>query len=468
MDRDNSGRSTLIRTLVAGLLVFGLMQTTRTTDALSWLTRPAVAAVITVFGGHATDGGADIIIGQLRVPWSRDCAGFDVLLVLWGLILWSSRHDPVSKRFWIRMVLAVPASVLANIARVLTIVGWRQAFYPAVESPQMHYFIGFLWLLPLLALFVPRGGRAFVPYATETSLLAAALSLVAAQSAAPGGTWVSVCALLLLAGEQWRPLVGWKDQLLAVLWVGAAIFIAGAAMESLWLPWLLMCPWCFPRKWLFTPAILLIPGTVPIFAMKLSWLTLPGIATAVWLLLRSPSRGTQPSENAAALTWRGGLAIMIMLLVPFTASTVGPALQASTSPPSGLMAKMFEPGSFLLRFIGQSPDLTLTWNAPNGSGRHHTLAVCLLYRGRKIHEEPTCPGVQTDEEYWMAEAFLMPDGELYPYDGYLRATLMPFTSAGVHLIATAPRSAMSADRFKTTAQGYFSRVAALEKVRLSN
>ena len=159
MDQRNTDRSALIRTLVAGALVLGLMQSAGATEALSWLTRPAVAAVLQIFGGHAVDGGSYLLIGRLRVPWSRDCAGFDVLLVLWGLILWSSRSEPVSWRFWLRMVLAVPASILANVARIITIIGWREAFYPAVESPQMHYFVGFLWLLPLLAVFVPRGGR---------------------------------------------------------------------------------------------------------------------------------------------------------------------------------------------------------------------------------------------------------------------------------------------------------------------
>ena len=461
MDRNNSSRGTLIRTAVAVLLVMGMMHTTRTAEALSWLTRPAVAAVITVFGGQATDGGTDIIIGKLRVPWSRDCAGFDVLLVLWGLILWSSRQDPVSRRFWIRMALAIPASVLANIARVLTIVAWRQAFFPAVESPQMHYFIGFLWLLPLLAVFVPRGGRPFVVYAIETGLLAAVLSLVAPQASAPGGLCVTVCALLLLAGQSWRSLTSRTDMVLAVAWVGAAVFIAGAAMESLWLPWLLLCPWCFSRRWLFSPAVLLLPGTVPIFAMKLAWLTVPGILAALWLLFHSSGQSSrQPA--ARIFGWRAGIGLAVMLLVPFTASTLGPALEETKVPPAGLMAQGIEPGSFMLRFIGQSPNVTLTWNAPNGSGRHHTLAVCLLYRGRKIHEEPSCKSVQTDGHLWLSEGFLMPNGELFEYDGYLRETLLPFHPAGIHLIASAPRDSMSAEKFDQIASGYFQRISALE------
>ncbi len=463
MDQSHPGRSTLIRTLVAGLLVLGLMQSAGATEALSWLTRPAVTAILHIFGGHAVDGGTYLLIGKLRVPWSRDCAGFDVLLVLWGLVLWSSRRDPVSWHFWLRMAAAVPASVLANIARVITIIAWRQAFYPAVESPQMHYFIGFLWLLPLLALFVPRGGRPFSDYAVETSMLAAALSLVAPQASAPGGVWVTVCALLLLAAQMWRPLKGVFDFSWAFLWFGAAVFIAGAAMESLWLPWLLLCPWCFPRRWLFSPAILLLPGTVPVFNMHFAWFTLPGIAGAIWMLLKSPT--PLHAHLAPPLRWHTAALLLLMMLVPFTASTLGPALHTSPSPPAGLMARKFDQSSYFLRFPGQSPDLSVTWNAPNGSGRHHTLNVCLRYRGITTTPEPSCPGIETDGKNWMTEAFLMPGGGLHDYEGYLRATLMPFTPAGIHLMASAPKTSMPAAKFDTMAREIFQRVADLERTR---
>lgn len=462
MDQKNQRRNTLIRTALAGVLVFTLIHTTRTADALSWLTRPAVATVIALFGGQASNDGSELLVGQLRVPWSRDCAGFDVLLVLWGLILWGSRHDPVSKRFWIRMALAIPASVLANIARVLTIIGWRQAFFPAVESPQMHYFIGFLWLLPLLVFFVPRGNRCFFFYAAETSLLAAALSLVAPQASAPGGVIVTICTLLLLAGQTWRALTSRFDFLLALAWIAAAIFIAGSAMESLWLPWLLICPWCVPRIWLFRPTILLFPGTVPLFAIHFPWLAIPGILAALWLLARHHLPHSDPDRP---LSWYSSLGLLLLLFVPFTASSIGPAFRSTSIPPTGVMFQTIEEGSFNLRFIGQSPEVTLTWHAPSGSGRHHTLAVCLLYRGSKIHDVPAAPGVQSDGDLWLAEAFLMPDGGLFSYDEYLRETLLPFTSAGVHLIACANDHSMTAKEFSLIANDLFAQTAKLETSR---
>lgn len=453
----------MIRTLVAGLLVFGLLQTTRMADALSWLTRPAVLVVAALMDGEVSDQGTHLLIGELWVPWSRDCAGFDVLLVLWGLIIWTCRHEPLARRFWLRMAVAVPAALVANVARVLTIIAWRRIFYPAVESPQMHYFIGFVWLLPLLVFFIPRGGKSVASWIIGMMLPAAALSLVAPQVSAPGGVLVTAATLLLLAAQHAHPLEKWWEKAFAVLWVGAAVFIAESGMESLWLPWLLVCPWCLPRsKWLLSLAVLL-PGTVPLFAMKLPWLVLPGLLWAVFVLWRASHQEAQamPAEPR----WPTALVLGLLILLPFTASSLGPALARANLPPAGLMARPLEPGSWQIRFSRQAPNIVLTWHAPSGNGRHHTLPVCLSYRGGKLHPEPTCPAVFTDGELWLAEAFLMPDGEIYSYDGYLRRTLLPFSYAGVHLIASARRDSMEAADFETTAQELFARVAACESAR---
>lgn len=457
MDRRNPQNHTLIRTLVAGLIVFGLLQTTRIADALSWLTRPAVAVVLALMGGEASDQGTHLVIGELRVPWSRDCAGFDVLLVLWGVIIWSCRSELLARRFWLRMAAAVPAALVANVARVLTIIAWRRAFYPAVESPQMHYFIGFVWLLPLLFFFIPRGGRSVASWIIGISLPAAALSLVAPQVSAPGGILVTAATLLLLAAQQQHPLEGVREKIFAALWLGAAVFIAGSGMESLWLPWLLSCPWCLPRdKWLRS-LVVLLPGSVPLFAMKLPWLVMPALLWAAFVLWRA---SRQQAETLPEKTrWSTALGIGLLILLPFTASSLGPVLRGGDLPPGGLMARPLEPGSWQIRFLGQAPSIVLTWHAPSGSGRHHTLPVCLTYRGGKLRPEETCPTIFTDGELWLTEAFLMPDGRLYSYEGYLRMTLLPFTSAGVHLIASARRDSMEAADFEMAAQELLARAA---------
>lgn len=295
------------------------------------------------------------------------------------------------------------------------------------------------------------------------SLPAAALSLVAPQVSAPGGVLVTAATLLLLAAQQPHPLEGVWEKLLAALWVGAAFFIAGSGMESLWLPWLLACPWCLPSgKWLRSLAVLL-PGIVPLFAMKLPWLVVPALLWAVFVLWRVSRQ--EPAPLPAEPRWPTALALGLLILLPFTASSLGPVLAGANSPPGGLMARPLEPGSWQIRFARQAPNMVLTWHAPSGSGRHHTLPVCLSYRGGKLHPEPTCPAVFTDGELWLAEAFLMPDEELYKYDGYLRRTLLPFTYAGVHLIASARRDSMEAADFEMAAEELFARVAACESAR---
>lgn len=157
--------------------------------------------------------------------------------------------------------------------------------------------------------------------------------------------------------------------------------------------------------------------------------------------------------------WSTALVLGLLILLPFTASSIGPVLRGGDSPPAGLMAGPLEPGTWLLRLTRQAPNIVLTWHAPSGSGRHHTLPVCLSCRSSKLHPEATCPAVFADGELLLAEAFLMPDGSISAYDGYLHRTLLPFTSAGVHLIASARRDSMEAADFELAAKDLFSRIA---------
>jgi hypothetical protein len=343
------------------------------------------------------------------------------------------------------------------VARVLTIIAWRRAFYPAVESPQMHYFIGFLWLLPLLVFFIPRAGRSIASWLIGMSLPAAALSLVAPQASAPGGALVTASTLLLLAIQQQHPLQGRWEKILAGLWLGAAVFITGSAMESLWLPWLLSCPWCLPRDPKLRSLLVLLPGTIPLFSMEFPWLVAPALAWAVFILWRTS--GKLSSHPPTDPHWSAAIGLGLLILLPFTASTLGPVLSDRTSPPPGMMARPLEPGNWQIRFIGQPANLILSWHAPSGSGRHHTLPVCMGYRSAKLHKEPSQPAVFTNGDHWFSEAFLMPDGKLLGYEDYLRSTLLPFTPAGIHLIASARCDSIVATDFDRTAQHWFQRIA---------
>ena len=242
----------LTRTLVCAGLVLGLLHLAHADDFFSSVTRPAALALLHAVGQTASDRGDCLVVGALLVPWSRDCAGLNLLAVLWAMILWTNVGESSTTRAWLRLALAVPAAIVANVARVLTIIGYRLALVPAVESPQLHYFIGFLWLMPCVGLFIPRGGRSLGCYLLETLHLAAALSLLAPLVPGPGGSFAALSALVLLSQNKF--LQRQSSALIAVgaLWLLAGAFIAWASMESLWLPWLLACPW-------FTSTGVLVP-----------------------------------------------------------------------------------------------------------------------------------------------------------------------------------------------------------------
>jgi hypothetical protein len=59
----------------------------------------------------------------------------------------------------------------------------------------------------------------------------------------------------------------------------------------------------------------------------------------------------------------------------------------------------------------------------------------------------------------------MSNGELHAYDDYLRATLLPFTPAGIHLIAASPRDRTSPKNFSKASNAYFRRIAEREAQR---
>lgn len=466
---DRISQRALGRTVLAVVLIFGLLQAVRTPELLSSLTKPAVISVLTWIGADAVDHGNRLIVESISVPWSRDCSGFDVLLILWALVLWTARSEPLARAFWIRFLLAVPVSLLVNGVRVLAIVAWRYFLHPAVESPSMHYFIGVLCLLPLLPFFVPAASLRSAQGRIELVLFGAVLCLIAGQVGGPGGFWVTASALILLADQRWCTVGKPIERAWVGLWSVAAAGIALTGMESLWLPWLLVCPWTVSRRFLFSPAILLVFGTVPLFAMKFPFLIAAGMGWVAWVWLRtmrSSSVRPDPLEipvdrSVRSLAMGTSVFLFGMILLPFVASSAGAFLVSRDEPPSGVMASSLEPGSYRLRLIGQSPDIDLTWHAATGSGRHHTLPVCMRYRGVTLEPIKGTRTAYTDGSYWMREGFLMPDGSVVDNSTYLQRTFLPFSDPGIHLVASAPCDVISEKEFLERTGSLFSRMGNL-------
>jgi exosortase/archaeosortase family protein len=373
--------------------------------------------------------------------------------MLWAVTLWANRTEPLSGRYWLRLALAAPAALVANIARIFTLLAYRYAFFPTVETPQLHYFIGFLWIMPCLPVFVPRAGREPGRYLLETLFLVVALSLLSPFVPAPGGYLVTLATLLLLAQSRYAPLAA-KGRLAATIWILAAGFIAAASMESLWLPWLILCPWFGGLGLRRAPTrLVLVLGTIPLVAMHPAarWFVAGAAVFEIWKLFQSgsadggPTGVPAPSCRWLTLFSRAGLALL--LVFPFIASSAAGLLRSSLRPPLGAMARAIAVNTYEVRLVGQPQDLQLIWYGPSGDGRHHTLRVCMRYRG--IHLKPVGVelSVMTDGKVWMREFFLHQNQLLPDYRTYLRRTFWPWSPAGVHVISSASSNRMSAKTF---------------------
>jgi len=442
-------------------LILALLYTANTVDFLSGLTRPLVVAIIRLFGFSAGDQEEFLQLGHLHVPWTGDCAGLNIFAILLAVTLWSYRSGPFDARFWVRLALIFPLAFLANLARIFTLIGMRWWLYPATESPQLHYFIGFLWVLPVLGLLLRRPAETpRMLFILEILRIAALLSLLAPFVSAPGGIMVSACSLLLLARCQWQPLRGWFDVLLYAGWMVAGFFISSARMESLWIPWLLVFPAFLPREPLRWLSLLwLLPGTVPLFAMHAlaPFVLVPGLLLEVWLMFRV--KAPTPKENPGDPVFLAVVAVF--QIFPFLAALGAATGQPPWPPPAGTMSYRAPDQSWVVRVPGQPGDLQMFWYEPDEGGRHHTLRVCLQYRGHPPRPSAE-KSVMSYEGDWLTEFFLMPGGGLLDYREYLRATFWPFASSGVHLIFATPMEGMSPPEFRELATQFAREVASLE------
>jgi exosortase/archaeosortase family protein len=440
------------RVFIPVALVALLAQFSAAQDLFGGLTKPVVLALLRVAGFEAGESGGFLTVGTLEVPWSRDCAGLNLLVVLLAVTVWMQRHRPLDAAVWLRVLAALPAALAANVARVLTVVAYRAWFFPSVESPQLHYFIGLAWLVPFALVLVPPDPRGRLATSFELLHAAAVLALIAPMADAPGGLALTLAAVLTLAHcrlpdrltpLRWTATAGW-------LVAAAAIILAG--LESFWLPWLLVCPLLVTRSWLLSiEGVILLAGSQPMFQL-LPWgqpLTWLGLALAAWKMLRPAARASAamlpasgPSPARLALP-----VVAAAFCLPFLGSGLVSPEDVDLSPPESALRREIPGDGYQVRLEGQPADLGLFWYLPSGSQRHHTLKVCMKYRG--IELEPAAEGspVMTDGELWMREFFLLPQGLLSSHSDYVWATLRPGRTSGIHLIAVASRDAMTAEEF---------------------
>jgi len=433
-----------------------LAQLTAAQDFFGAVTKPIVLALLRACGPQASEAGGMLTVGNLEVPWSRDCAGLNLLVVLLAVTVWMQRHRRLDLGFWLRVAAAIPAALAANVARVLTVVAYRAWFFPSVESPQLHYFIGLAWLVPFAMVLVPVDARGRLVTSFELMHAAAVLALVAPMADAPGGLALTLAAVLTLAHCRLPARITPIRWIATAGWLIAALAIILAGIESFWLPWLLVCPLLIMRSWILSvTGIILLAGSQPMFQLlpfgeAVTWL---GLALAGWKLLKTPEslafaagstrppRPVQFSIPFAAATF----------CLPFLGSTFVTPERVNLHPPNTATTREIPGDGYQVRLPGQPENIGLFWYLPSGSQRHHTLKVCMKYRGIELRPASKNPAVMTDGEVWMKEFFLLPKGLVSSHADYVWATLRPGKTSGVHLIAVASCKDMTESEFATAA-----------------
>jgi len=440
------------RTVIAAVLLALAIPLMQSRDPLAMVSRPLVVGVLGLLGLDAVDGGEHIRVGHLEVPWSGDCNGGNLLILLLALAVWVTRQEPIGWRYGMRLAAMLPAAIVANLLRVLTLIGYRAIAFPSVESPQTHYFIGFVWLIPFLALITPRDGRPLSRSLLETSHAAAVLALLAPVSGTPNGTLISLAAIVILSTSRAVEDPGGRRLFFAGGWALSGVAIALLHVESFWLPWLLLCPLLdaggrIPRAaWLIGLAC-----THPLVAIHAwSW----GLAAiGVFFAWRSRSLPVEWVAAAGNPGWKrftifAQPAWIACLAMPFLASSFAGAPQRNPwTPPTDVLSRTLGLEGYEVRLPGQSGNIGLACYPAPGSDRHHTVKVCLKYRGVDLVPSEERESVMTEGKHWYREFFLHEDALLRSYSAYVRKTFRPRADPGVHLIFVAPRGEIGAAEF---------------------
>jgi len=189
----------VIRNIVLLIGIFILFHLANITEALSYITRPMVVIAAGTLGIHTVVQGSDIVLGKLMLPWNQDCSGINGLILLLAITLWANRHERFGFSFFIRLVLCIPAALIANVFRILTLAAYRYVFYPGWEGQQVHYLIGFIWLIPFIVFFVKNFRQKYWLRWLEIFYVALVLAVLAPVVFSPGGSVVAVCSLFYLA-----------------------------------------------------------------------------------------------------------------------------------------------------------------------------------------------------------------------------------------------------------------------------
>ncbi|MFZ4773851.1 MAG: exosortase/archaeosortase family protein, partial [Terrimicrobiaceae bacterium] len=332
------------RGLLPLVLVALLAQLSQAKDLFGDLTRPVILAVLNGLGIVASDQGSVLSIGRLEVPWSRDCAGLNLLIILLAVAIWVNRRESPGIAYWVRLAAMIPAALLANVARIFTIIAYRHFLYPQIESPQLHYFFGLLWLVPFAILAMPKEARPRSALIFELLHTASVVALLSPMVDGPGGIALSIAVVFSLSHCHLPAKISPVRMGLFAVWLGAAAAIIWAGVESFWMPWLLVCPLLADHAWMLRPTgAVLILASHPMFALipggeAIAWIA---ICVAGWKQFSHEEPVSVPT--GAAATARGGLLCLVIgavvFVAPFLSSSLSEGEAEKILPPEDLLKK---------------------------------------------------------------------------------------------------------------------------------
>ena len=449
-----------LRTAFAAVVVAATMQLSQSRDVFVDYTRPMVLQTLRWCGNEAVDCGEELRVGNLQVPWTRDCAGINLLLILLALAVWVNRKETRAWRFWLCLAGMVPAAAVANVLRVLTLLAYRTLAYPGVESPQTHYFVGFIWLVPFITLITPRDQRQLAAGLMEALHAAAVVALLAPLAGTPNATLLTLAAVIGLAQCRMREDRTRVRSWWMAGWVAAGTGIAVVGMESFWLPWLLLCPLLVQARWAGSvPGVACLICTHSVVVMQpWSW-AIAGVGMAWAYCWGEGVEGAAAIDAAPPapvrawpVAWAGIAAFCACLTLPFLASTVLAIGQESWQPPASVESRCISPNCFEVHLRGQPEHIGLVCYSAASRDRHHTLTVCLKYRGVELTSVADSPLVLTDGTNWFREFFLQ-NGKLLPdYPAYVQSTFIPWSEPGVHLIFVAANGVQKPGEFSAACE----------------
>ena len=454
------------RNVLIGISLLMLLMTSDSHGALSDLTRLGLVGILQCVGQIVDSNPEHLTVNGIQVPWQKDCSGLNLVALLFAAAAWTRRRESSLLRFLTGLILAILTGYVVNLFRVLTIIGYRGVWYPLHETMEVHYAIGFFWLIPGILLFVPRHECGVFDRGIQAMAISVIVCLLSPHLSLSHGWLAGICTAVI-ACSSYADHVGPKRKTaIMVLWLMSGIGLQLLRVDSFWVAWLLVCPLTsdFIRRATWSRWTCLA-GTVPVVSLHIAgWiLVAPGVIRELYEMIATP-RGSssagavvQQSKVHGVCSMANALVLMGLML-PFCSHLIRLSVSPPEVPPLGMFCESRSSGAFAVRMLGQSPTLQTHWHASISGDRHHALVVCLKFRGTDLRESGI-PGVLTDGKSWYSESFLQDGRLISSYSDYLRSTWMPFTSPGVHLIAHADCHRLPADSFQQQAVGWFQKIS---------